>query len=816
MPVYVIDTLKPKNGLDFPVVEAEDVAVSDELRLPEALGQKAEQTDLEELSVDLANKANSSDVAIADANLQAQIDNLITPVTQDAEVQNARVGAGGQSYTTLKARLDTDNTVTSSDINVVASQVGAAYLPAMSTFVRGRLTAGSVYTDFKYRVTAENIMHADQPILFSVKSGFKFGIAKYDAEGNYIASSDVGWLTEGSVDKGDYFRISIARTSEDTLEIANINLFVSEVITSRSVSINDELISARKDSNNTVFATLNDRLTSDNAALSSRISETKEDVGVVHLADLSTFIRGRITAGIVYTDFQYRVVSENIIHANQSMAFTANTGFKFGFSYYDSEGNYIEDTVWLTEGVINANENFRIVIAREEETSEIADINYFVSQVSSGRVISINAELVSARVDNNNIVFPTLNARLLSDKAAILNELSEIKSDLGIIVLSDLSTFIRGRITAGTIYTDYKWRVCPESIIHAEQNMHFASIEGFKFGFSYYTSDGTYINDTPWMTEGTIKSGQYFRIVIARVEEDRSETADINEFVSAIEVSTNKTSYQYSFTGELNTKVKQYNADRMPFTTPAIASHTRQGVAYYGGVIFQFYADNMVGLIDYETGETIATLSAASEHADCVGFSNEFYDVEDEFPLCYVSTDENPAKVNVIRISRTETELIRTLTFPLEETGYYAGHILDNLNNLIYMIGYKTNSYTSPVNNSTIIAAYRLDSLTANQDNSYTPELVKQYGYVPFIYCMQGMEFFDNKFCICSGSNDIAKKSKVYFVSVETGSILSIMEDLPDEVKDTELEGAFFKKNDTSYSMVLSLQNGRLYEITFK
>lgn len=53
-------------------------------------------------------KANTSDVNTATANLQAQIDELITPVTQDAEVQNARVGADGTSYQTLKARLDTE------------------------------------------------------------------------------------------------------------------------------------------------------------------------------------------------------------------------------------------------------------------------------------------------------------------------------------------------------------------------------------------------------------------------------------------------------------------------------------------------------------------------------------------------------------------------------------------------------------------------------------------------------------------------------------------------------------------------------------
>lgn len=67
--------------------------------------------DVEQITTNKNNislKANTSDVNTATANLQAQIDNIVAPVTQDAEVQNARVGADGTSYQTLKARLDAE------------------------------------------------------------------------------------------------------------------------------------------------------------------------------------------------------------------------------------------------------------------------------------------------------------------------------------------------------------------------------------------------------------------------------------------------------------------------------------------------------------------------------------------------------------------------------------------------------------------------------------------------------------------------------------------------------------------------------------
>ena len=140
MSVHVIDTIKPKNGLNFPVVEAEDVACgsarlsdivatmatqSDIEALQTAINGKASQSDLEALQATVADKADAADLTAleaevdekadssalttAAANLQAQINQLITPVTQDAEVENARISSDGTSYTTLKERLDIEN-----------------------------------------------------------------------------------------------------------------------------------------------------------------------------------------------------------------------------------------------------------------------------------------------------------------------------------------------------------------------------------------------------------------------------------------------------------------------------------------------------------------------------------------------------------------------------------------------------------------------------------------------------------------------------------------------------------------------------------
>lgn len=110
MPVNVIGTLKPKNNGKFPVAEAADIKVTDDLRLDEALENKA---DLSSVNFALDNKADKATTT----SLQNQINNIIEPVTEEAEVINAREGADGTSYTTLKERCDSEYNAQTSRYN---------------------------------------------------------------------------------------------------------------------------------------------------------------------------------------------------------------------------------------------------------------------------------------------------------------------------------------------------------------------------------------------------------------------------------------------------------------------------------------------------------------------------------------------------------------------------------------------------------------------------------------------------------------------------------------------------------------------------
>ena len=138
MPVNIIDTLKPKNNGTFPIVEAVDVAVSADLRLPEALAAKADASALAEIDSAVAAKANASDVDTATANLQGQINQIEISASSEAvvapEVAAARVGADATSYTTLKERLDAEQDKQSADILAVDAKIDKMLVSTKNLF----------------------------------------------------------------------------------------------------------------------------------------------------------------------------------------------------------------------------------------------------------------------------------------------------------------------------------------------------------------------------------------------------------------------------------------------------------------------------------------------------------------------------------------------------------------------------------------------------------------------------------------------------------------------------------------------------------
>lgn len=233
MSIEIIDILKPKNGLSFKLVDAIDIAVSGYSSLADAVSHFATTAMIEAINTALsgkqdkltteqltavnsgitaqlvtqigtnataiAGKASQSDLTLATTNLQAQIDNIVSGSTADSEVINARVGADGESYNTLKARLDAEesknttaiSTLTSSLYRTVGQNVDVSTLDIVSgSFVRDDTGKSSSNEDYSYVFTyinVENISYIEYSRIQVVSGQTHAGIAFYDSDYEYIS-----------------------------------------------------------------------------------------------------------------------------------------------------------------------------------------------------------------------------------------------------------------------------------------------------------------------------------------------------------------------------------------------------------------------------------------------------------------------------------------------------------------------------------------------------------------------------------------------------------------------------------------------------
>ena len=140
-----------------------------------AIAGKASQADLTALETEVYTKADADDLTTATANLQSQIDAIVSPVTEDAEVQNARVDARGVSHTTLKARCDSDTAYTESEFN----EIRTIYKPINllnkndSRIISNKYIVGDNLTDLNGACVSHPIyLERNKTYTFSINKAF--------------------------------------------------------------------------------------------------------------------------------------------------------------------------------------------------------------------------------------------------------------------------------------------------------------------------------------------------------------------------------------------------------------------------------------------------------------------------------------------------------------------------------------------------------------------------------------------------------------------------------------------------------------------
>ncbi len=344
-----------------------------------------------------------------------------------------------------------------------------------------------------------------------------------------------------------------------------------------------------------------------------------------------------------------------------------------------------------------------------------------------------------------------------------------------------------------------------------------------RYGINYFRDDdpSTFYYDTGWQTtqHTIIEPNSIFIIVLSYTD---YATPDLN-LLSAINIEyyepeDEALTYGKHYNGEkIQTKVYGYNNDLL-YSMAQSVEGINQALAIYNNIIFQPMSNHIMKLYDFTNGEFITSYEANMGHADNIEFSNTKYSEYDEFPLLYITTDYNPASIYVARVTRNSYETIRELRFPMT-AGYYASQCCDFNNNIIYLVGYSNDNYTSDLDgaNKMIVSAWDLSNLTLNEDGyTYCPAFIKSFT-VPFITTCQGQRYFDNKIFIISSKTTYPNNTKIYVIDPFKEIVTNVLDDFSGLITDNEFEGIEFVKDDNNqYYMVLSSVNRSVWKITFE
>ena len=153
-----------------------------------------------------------------------------------------------------------------------------------------------------------------------------------------------------------------------------------------------------------------------------------------------------------------------------------------------------------------------------------------------------SAECADARVTKDGTVHDTLKNRLDTEYSQLSSENAELKGDLANYAdksfYFNLTKFTNGRLDAdksGYLVTDTPRRVSTVGYIVFPFDVTLYVANGFKFSLLITDANDFLIENSGWLYyKWIIPKNTKFRVQIARLNENQSETADIDEFVSKI------------------------------------------------------------------------------------------------------------------------------------------------------------------------------------------------------------------------------------------------------------------------------------------
>lgn len=397
----------------------------------------------------------------------------------------------------------------------------------------GMSSKGALVDTYQYRLATTRILQIPYETTLTILPGFRIIVA-YFKDGVFDSSS--GWVSGTyAVPENSNVRIQLARTIEDTSEIASIKVFKQQLYYSTRIATKQDDLSYRL----------------------QMIEDGKIGFDAM-------FIRGDIINGKMDTSKVNRVITQNLIFFTEDSDFIISDGYRAYIFFYDESLNLTESVGWLTNTInIKSGSNIRLLIAKIDETSEIADVEEF-----------------------SKAIFTYLTSDDYHDyclKAAIKYNTKPITSE-----------WVSGGCNSkGVLNNLYSYRVATKRVLHFKETTTIEVCEGFRF-YLYYFSNNTFSESDGWHTDKVdIPSGTYVRIQIARVKEDTSENADESLFGSML--------------GIVGVDESKKAVDRL-HTFSLLQSATILNVAHRGNdwlapenTMSAFYAAKMIGFPYIET-----------------------------------------------------------------------------------------------------------------------------------------------------------------------------------------------------------------------
>lgn len=196
-----------------------------------------------------------------------------------------------------------------------------------------------------------------------------------------------------------------------------------------------------------------------------------------------------------------------------------------------------------------------------------------------------------------------------------------------------------------------------------------------------------------------------------------------------------------------------------------------QAFAVYNGVIAQVKQTNALHIVDISTQSKIKEVAMDTGHGNSCQFSEEFYNLNDEFPLFYVRNDG----IWVYRITGTASSLIKKYAFSTDVIGtYVAGFGVDSANKRLYTVSYTEGTYTSKTGLCRF-CAFDMDDVTESGDSTYSMKLLYSYDSVWFdrFEAIQGACYHDGYLFVATGMT--GSQQYIVLFDVTTGTISHVI-----------------------------------------